>query len=310
MENTRGNTIREVLIQECPWYHQFEEIMDGSPTVSPPFLMESGHASRETNTQDELYRDYDKQMYQDWMDNGNNQEHEDDFEGEDFWPASQSHQNQNGEKGSSRDITDDDFSDDNLDLPSVPKLASSIPSSRTPITPCTQKAIPSKVHRQTALGNKTPPISQKDTGVSQDTEWRRQSGVGEGLLGAGEEFVKGKRGRKRKLKVPIYVDSDSDNERSKKKRRSKLSMAEAVYEGKKIDAEIQKREQELRRGLAEKTENEAKCLHELVMVEAKERRIELQAQAAIRQAEAEERREEAKLRTLQFEMQLAAMRNS
>lgn len=46
------------------------------------------------------------------------------------------------------------------------------------------------------------------------------------------------------------------------------------------------------------------------MVEAKERRIKLQAQAAIRQAEAEERREVAKLRTLQFEMQLATMKNS
>lgn len=65
MENTRGNTIREVLIQKCPWYYQFEEIMGGSPTVSPPFLMESGHANRETNTQDELYRDHDTQMYQD-----------------------------------------------------------------------------------------------------------------------------------------------------------------------------------------------------------------------------------------------------
>lgn len=35
---TRGNSIREVLIQKCPWYCQFEEIMSGSPTVSPPFL--------------------------------------------------------------------------------------------------------------------------------------------------------------------------------------------------------------------------------------------------------------------------------
>ena len=64
MENTRGNTIREVLIQKCLWYYQFDEIMGGSPTVSPPFLMESGHANRETNTQDELYRDHDTQMYQ------------------------------------------------------------------------------------------------------------------------------------------------------------------------------------------------------------------------------------------------------
>lgn len=129
-------------------------------------------------------------------------------------------------------------------------------------------------------------------------------------MGAGEEFVKGKQGRKRKLQVPIYIDSDSDNEQSKRKRREKLSMAEAVYEGKKIDAEIQKREHELRREPAEKTENEANRRHQLVMVEAKERRIELQAQAAIRQAKAKERQEVAKLRTLQFEMQLATMKNS
>lgn len=43
------------------------------------------------------------------------------------------------------------------------------------------------------------------------------------------------------------------------------------------------------------------------MLEAQERRVELQVQAKIRQAEADKRREEAKLRTLQFEMQLAAM---
>ncbi len=53
MENTPGNTIREVLTQKCPWYYQFEEIMGGPSTVSPPFLIESGHANRKTNTQDE-----------------------------------------------------------------------------------------------------------------------------------------------------------------------------------------------------------------------------------------------------------------
>lgn len=46
------------------------------------------------------------------------------------------------------------------------------------------------------------------------------------------------------------------------------------------------------------------------MVEAKERRIELQAQAAIRQAEAEKKREIAKLQTLQFKMHLATMKKS
>lgn len=201
--------------------------MGGSPTVSPPFLMESGHADRETNTQDELYRDQDTQEYQDWIDNGNNQDHEDDLEDEGYWPASQLYLNEGGEKKSCDDITDNDYSDDNLDLPLVPKFASSIPSTKALTTPATQK-------RQS--------MRKADQQTAQGTERCGQLGEEEKLLGAGEEFVKGKRGRKRKLQVPIYVDSDSDNERSKKKRKEKLSMAEAVYEGKKIDAEIQKRE--------------------------------------------------------------------
>lgn len=45
----------------------------------------------------------------------------------------------------------------------------------------------------------------------------------------------------------------------------------------------------------EKAEKEANHSHKLVMLEAQERRIGPQVQAAIRQAEAEERREEAKL---------------
>lgn len=94
-----------------------------------------------------------------------------------------------------------------------------------------------------------------------------------------------------------------------------------MYEAKKVDAEIEKRELELkmeladrgekdRRELVDRAEKEASRCHELVMLEAQEWRVELQVQAAIRQAEADERREEAKLRTLQFEMQLAAMRES
>ena len=133
MENTRGNTIREVLIQKCPWYYQFEEIMGDSPTVSPPFLMESGHEDRETNVQDELNRNPDTQLYQDWVENGNNQDHEDDFEDEDFWSASQSRQNEGGKTKNIHDVTEDEISDDDFDLPTVQKLASSIPLPRTPI---------------------------------------------------------------------------------------------------------------------------------------------------------------------------------
>lgn len=127
--------------------------MGGSSTFSPPFLMESGHANRETNTQDELYRDQDTQEYQDWIDNGNNQDHEDDLEDEDYWPASQLSPNEGGEKESCDNITDNNHSDDNLDLPLVPKLASSIPSTKALITPATPKRQSMrKIDQQTAQG--------------------------------------------------------------------------------------------------------------------------------------------------------------
>ena len=64
----------------------------------------------------------------------------------------------------------------------------------------------------------------------------------EKLLGVEEELVKGKQRQKRKPQVPIYIDLDANNEQSKKRRRAKLNMAEAVYEEKKIDTEIQKTE--------------------------------------------------------------------
>lgn len=79
----------------------------------------------------------------------------------------------------------------------------------------------------------------------------------------------------------MYIDSESDNKQSKKKQKEKLSIAKTVYKRKKIDVEIQKRQHERKKLLVEKTENVANCCHELVMVEAKERRIELQTQAVI-----------------------------
>lgn len=60
-------------------------------------------------------------------------------------------------------------------------------------------------------------------------------------------------------------------------------MAKAIYEMKKIDIEIQKGEQELRKELAEKTENKANHYHKLVMVESQEQKIELQIKAKNRQ---------------------------
>ncbi len=90
------------------------------------------------------------------------------------------------------------------------------------------------------------------------------------LLEVGKKFVKRNWGRKKKLQVPIYVDLNSDNKQSKKKQKEKLNMVEVVYEEKKIDIEIQKIETELRKKLVEKTENEANCYYELVIIEAKE----------------------------------------
>lgn len=68
-----------------------------------------------------------------------------------------------------------------------------------------------------------------------------------------------------------------------------------MYKAKKIDVKIQKREQELRKELAEKSENEANRCHELVMLEVQEQKIELRLQVGIRQAEAEKRQKKAKL---------------
>lgn len=45
-------------------------------------------------------------------------------------------------------------------------------------------------------------------------------------------------------------------------------MAETMYKAKKIDAEIQIKEQKLRKELAKKFENEANRNHKLVMLEA------------------------------------------
>ena len=40
-ENTRGETIKEVILKKCAWYYEFEEIMGDLPTITPPFLIES-----------------------------------------------------------------------------------------------------------------------------------------------------------------------------------------------------------------------------------------------------------------------------
>lgn len=39
--NTHGETIKEVIIKKCFYYYDFEDVMGDSPTISPPFLVES-----------------------------------------------------------------------------------------------------------------------------------------------------------------------------------------------------------------------------------------------------------------------------
>lgn len=48
---------------------------------------------------------------------------------------------------------------------------------------------------------------------------------------------------------------------------------EVIYKGEKIDTEIQKREQKLKKKLVKKTENETNYRNKLVIVEAKEQII-------------------------------------
>lgn len=64
--------------------------MGDFPTVSAPFLIESGHKDWKKNVQDKLNCNPNTQLYQDWVENCYNQDHEDGFENEDFWSASQS----------------------------------------------------------------------------------------------------------------------------------------------------------------------------------------------------------------------------
>lgn len=53
-------------------------------------------------------------------------------------------------------------------------------------------------------------------------------------------------------------------------------MVKTIYKIKKIDVKIKKREQKLRKKLAEKIENETNCHHELIMIKAKKQRIKFQ----------------------------------
>lgn len=71
-DNTYGKTIREDLILKCSFYYEFEEIIGDSPTISPPFWMESGHLNREAEVREEFFHkdtmcDLNTQQYEYWI---------------------------------------------------------------------------------------------------------------------------------------------------------------------------------------------------------------------------------------------------
>lgn len=53
--NTNGKTIREVLLLKCSFYYEFEEIIGDSPTINPPFLIESGLPNHEAEVRESFF---------------------------------------------------------------------------------------------------------------------------------------------------------------------------------------------------------------------------------------------------------------
>ena len=48
IDGTNFKTIKSYIRKKCPWYYEFEDLMDDNlNTVVPPFLIESGHPDRE-----------------------------------------------------------------------------------------------------------------------------------------------------------------------------------------------------------------------------------------------------------------------
>lgn len=108
--------------------------------------------------------------------------------------------------------------------------------------------------------------------------------------------------------VVINENSDSENKHSNvRRRKEKSSIAKAVIERKRIDTEIQKKDQKLWTAQVEQLEKDAQRRHELHLLEIEDRRREAKNQAEEQRAEIEKRRKEAKQRTFQLQMQLAAM---
>lgn len=227
-DNIYGKTIGEVLLLKCSFYYDFEEIMGDSPTINPPFLMESGHPNREAEVRENSLSDLDTQQYNRWIDEDGKVDKPSEKEkspalypreklwsptsvDEDFLPSPLSPKNQ------ALTITDDEESDDDLDLPPTKHLLSGAVSAKTyPTKKVTPQHAPVNI-------TKTPKPSR-----SSHLQKSSSAAPNSGLISVPPQLNKR---RKRRAKSPINVESDSGNERSSHRKRQ--NMAEAVVERKK-----------------------------------------------------------------------------
>lgn len=99
--------------------------MGGLPTVTPPFLMESGHKNREIVTSDVMYQNVDPDLYQNWLERKENGDYGYNFEDEKIWSVTQPVDGIK-EKKNNVNITKDEVSDNDLSLPTVHQLATSV----------------------------------------------------------------------------------------------------------------------------------------------------------------------------------------
>lgn len=76
-------------------------------------------------------------------------------------------------------------------------------------------------------------------------------------------------GKSEKGELETRFKSDSDKEKPTKKRHQKLRMAEAMYEGEKLDVETHKLDQEFRKKLVDCVSREVKEHTDCVFCEAK-----------------------------------------
>lgn len=317
-DNTYGKTIQEVLLLKCSFYHEFEKIMGESLIISPLFLMVSGHPNRETEVREEFF-------HKDTMCDLNTQQNkrlidEDErvdlpSEKEESWESPSrsrgkslspmlfeedflSSQPSPGIRYQALTITDNEQSNDDLDLPQIQHLLSHTASAKTNPNKSQQSPKPLLTPQNTHSSQSVP----KKSDLSGSLYSRNLPSV--------STPSQPNKKRKRRAKSPIDVESYSGNDGSHVKRqKDKLNMGEAVVEKKRIDAKIQKKDQELRAAQADRSEKDAQRRHKLYLLELEDRRIEVRNQAEEQRAEADKRRKEAKERTLQLQLQLAALQS-